>query len=220
MNNKLTRGHQDEAVLDPILAPIFAGIFGSKWAQMPPVMHDHYAIRSRTNDLVIATGVMAIQMSFMAKLMAPFFKLTGTLVPRAGDNVKVTVRFTSGLSSDFMCFDRSFTFADGRTERFLSKMEPVGGNQIIEWTGSGIGWRAAFTYENDKVCLSHKGYAFKLFGKIIPLPISWLFGYGNASEVATSDTGFDMEMTLAHPVWGMIYGYNGHFEITEISLDE
>ena len=199
---------------------IFAKIFGASWPQMPPVMHDHYAIRPNSNDLVIAAGVMKIEMSFLAKLMAPLFKLTGTLVPRAGDDVQVTVRFTSGPDSKFMCFDRHFVFQDGRSERFLSKMEPVGGNEIIEWTGSGIGWRAAFTYENDKVRLTHKGYAYKMFGKIINLPISWLFGFGNASEVATSDTGFDMEMTLAHPVWGLIYGYNGHFEIIEIKLDD
>jgi len=212
MTNKTLTSFQPKA--------IFAKIFGSSWVKMPCVMHNHYAVRPRSNDLVIAKGVMKIQMSFMAKLMAPFFKLTGTLVPRAGNNVQATVRFTSGPSSEFLCLDRSFTFEDGRSERFLSKMESVGGNQIIEWTGSGIGWHAAFSYENDKVCLTHKGYAFKLFGKIIYLPISWLFGVGNASEVATSETGFDMEMTLTHPLWGLIYGYSGHFEIIEVSIDE
>ncbi len=200
--------------------PIFASIFGKAWPNMPPVMHDHYAIRAGTSDLVVATGLMKITMSPLAKILAPFFKLTGTLVPRAGDKVQVIVRFTADEKTGYMCFDRQFTFEDGKQERFFSKMEPVGGNQIIEWTGSGVGWRAAFSYEHHKVLLCHKGYSFKIFGRIIALPLSWLFGVGNASEQATSKKGFDMEMTLTHPLWGLIYGYEGHFEITEISLDE
>jgi len=183
-------------------------------------MRDHYAVRPLTGDLVVATGTMKIEMSRLALLMAPLFRLTKTLVPRPGDNVKVTVRFTSDPEHGWMCFDRLFTFEDGQQERFYSRMQPIGQNQVIEWTGSGVGWRAAFSHQNDKVKLTHKGYSVKLFDRIFHLPISWLFGIGNASERATSQTGFDMEMTLTHPLWGQIYGYSGHFEITEVSLDE
>ena len=183
-------------------------------------MHDHYAIRPHSNDLVIATGTMNITMSFLTRLAAPFLKLTGTLVARPGSNIDVTVKFTSDAENGWMCFDRSFTFEDGQQVQFFSRMQPVGDNQIIEWTQSGVGWRAAFSFENDQVHLTHKGYNINLFGHIINLPVSWLFGYGNAREHATSPTGFDMEMTLTHPLWGQIYGYDGHFEITKVALDE
>lgn len=200
--------------------PIFADIFGSAWVRLPKVMHDHYAIRPHSGDVVVATGTMKISMSPLAKFMAPFFKLTGTLVPRASDNVKVTVHFTSDPKNGWMCFDRQFIFEDGETLKFFSTMQPIGQNRIIEWTGSGIGWRAAFSFENDQVLLTHKGYCIKFFGQIINFPVSWLVGIGTASERATSKTGFDMEMTLAHPLWGLIYGYSGHFEITRVALDE
>lgn len=209
----------DKTQNPPLPTEIFADIFGATWSNLPPVMRDHYAIRAHTKDLVIATGKMTITMSAVAKLMGPFLKFTGTLVPRASDNVAVTVRFTSD-ENRWMCFDRLFKFPDGQQERFFSRMQPTKDNQVIEWTGSGIGWRAAFSFENDKVILAHQGYSLRIFGRVFNLPVSWLFGSGNASEQATSNTGFDMEMTLSHPLFGMMYGYNGHFEITEVSLDE
>ena len=98
-------------------------------------------------------------------------------------------------------------------------MEPIGGNEVIEWTASGLGWRAAYTYENDRVILRHRGYCIKLFGKRIALPLSALFGSANAEEWVISDNEFGMFMSIKHPIFGELYSYGGTFEIVELKLD-
>jgi hypothetical protein len=201
-------------------APIFHSIFGDTWNQLPPVMHKHYANRPFTNDVVTVSGTMFIKMSWLMKLLTPLLRLTKTLVAKEGESIEVKVRFESAPDTDNFTLNRTFRFADGKTLQFVSKLEPIGGNEMIEWTGSGIGWRASYSFENDRVKLCHRGYCIKLFGTNIPLPVSLLFGKGHAEEQAISENSFKMEMHIQHPLWGKLYTYGGTFDVTEMALNE
>ncbi len=200
--------------------PTFQPIFESSWDDLPPIMHKHYANRPFSNDLVIAEGLMEVKIHWLVKFLAPLFAITKTLVPKAGKNVKVTVKFKSQPNSNLFCFNREFSFDDGKTYRFFSRMEPIGGNEVVEWTASGLGWRAAFSFENNRVILQHRGYCIKLFGKRVALPVTILFGSANAHEWAISGNEFGMFMNIKHPLFGELYSYGGVFEITEMMLDE
>jgi hypothetical protein len=200
--------------------PTFQPIFGDTWSHLPQVMHNHYANRPFTNDVVIVEGLMEVKIHWLVKLFGPLFTITKTLVPKAGKAVEVTVKFKREADSNVYCFDREFLFQDGSAYRFFSRMEPVGGNQVVEWTSSGIGWRAAYTFENDRVVLRHRGYCIQVFGKRISLPLTALFGHANAEEHAISDNEFAMTMSIRHPLFGELYSYSGTFEIAKMILDE
>ncbi len=199
--------------------PIFQPIFGKSWAQLPPVMHKHYANRPFSRDSVIVKGRLDIKLHWLVKMFAPLFAITKTLVPKAGSNIETVVNFASKPDSAYFCLEREFSFPDGQNYNFFSCMEPVGGNEVVEWTSSGIGWRAAYSYDGDQVILQHRGYCIKIFGRPIPLPFTLLFGRANAEERAISDIEFSMFMNITHPLFGELYSYGGTFEITEMSLD-
>jgi len=200
--------------------PIFQSIFAESWDALPPVMHQHYANRPYSQDAVRVEGMMEITMSPLAKLFSPLFRYTKTLVPKAGKNISVTVCFRSEPDSNMYCFDREFRFPNAGTYRFYSRMEPIGGNEIVEWTPSGLGWHAAYSYEDGKVMLKHLGYCVKVLGKRISLPLGWLIGRGEACEIPVSDTSFDMSMTIRHPLFGAMYGYGGTFNIKDVTIND
>ncbi len=187
---------------------------------MPPVMKKHYANRPFTSDRVTAKGVMEIKIHWLIKLFAPLFNLTGTLVAKQGDNIEVTVRFESDPNSTIFCLNREFSFRDGSKYQFISRMEPVGSNEVIEWTSSGIGWRAAYAYDGTRITLRHRAYCIRLFGTRISLPLSLIFGKTKAEEKEISGNAFEMAMHIHHPILGTIYSYGGTFEITDMKLDE
>lgn len=197
--------------------PIFKEIFGKYWNSLPPVMQKHYANRGYTNDEVVCKGVMNVELSPIAKLLSPLLALTKTLLPRSGENIPATVRFLSSPDNDYFHFDRELCFPDGKRYQFFSHMVSIGNGDIIEWTGSGIGWKGHYSYDGEHVRLDHRGYCYRILGKQIPLP-SWLFGYANDIEEATIDENrFRMHMTINHPVFGKLYSYSGTFDIAEVN---
>jgi Domain of unknown function (DUF4166) len=199
--------------------PIFRTIFGAGWTQLPPVFRQHYANRPFSHDEVVVEGVMAVQLSRLARLFAPLLRISGALVPIAGRRIPVTVTFRSEPGSAAFVLDREFRFPGRKPYHFRSAMVPVGGDEVIEWMAIGFGWRAAFSYGEGQVRLDHRGYALRCFGRVIPMPLEWLFGRGEAWERAIDDTRFEMEMTIRHRLFGMLYGYNGTFRIGEMRLD-
>lgn len=197
--------------------PVFKSLFGNDWQKLPRVFHRHYACRAGTIDTAACEGVMEIRMSWLGRILAPLFYLSGTLVPYAGKDIRATVRFESALKNGKhgMIFDRVFYFAGKRPYRFRSVMLPAGGNEMIEHTRLGLGWRAAFVWTGDKIEMRHRGYTLNIFGTSLPLPVEWLMGRGSASETAIDDNRFAMTMDITHPLWGRVFGYSGIFTMTE-----
>lgn len=193
--------------------PIFQSVFGEQWQTLPPVMHQHYANRPCSHDTVIVEGTMDISFGTLAKILNPLLRILGALVPYQGTHIPTTVTFRSEPDSNAFCFDRAFHFPEKPVYHFRSRMIPQGGNLIIEYMRFGIGWRTAYTYEQGKVFMRHKGYVWKLFGIVIPLPLALLFGKGYAEEEAISDTSFRMRMEVVHPLWGEVYAYQGTFKV-------
>jgi len=200
-------------------APIFRSIFGNAWSKLSPVFLKHYANRPFSRDVVVAEGTMAVELSWLTRLLAPLLRLSGALVPIEGRDIPVTVSYRSEAGSEAFRFDREFRFPGREAYHFRSAMAPVGGNEVIEWMAIGLGWRAAFSYVDDQVRLKHRGYALRVLGKVIPVPLEILFGRGEAWEQALDESTFRMAMTIRHRLFGKVYGYSGTFRITEMRLD-
>ncbi len=96
-------------------------------------------------------------------------------------------------------------------------MIPTGDNKVTEAMKMGLCWQSKFSWANNKVTLSHNGFSIKLFGRLIPLPLTWLIGHIHAEEEAVSETRFKMFVEINHWLLGKIYEYRGEFEMEPIS---
>lgn len=195
-------------------SPTFKSVFKDDWDQLPPVLKKHYANRPLSKDEVIVEGKLNVYAHPMLRIFAPIIALIGLVPPYSQDNVPVKVTFKSDPNDTSFQLVRYFHFQDKKPYLFHSKMY-CHQQDVVEVMKGGFCWRSDIFYDGQKVQLKHKGYAIKLFGKIIPLPITWLMGAGNATETAIDDDHFAMEVTVTHPLWGKIYGYNGIFRITK-----
>ena len=191
----------------------FKPVFGDQWKHLPDVMQKHYANRAYTNDTVTMTGTMDVEISKFAKIISPVLRVFGALVPYEGSNIPVTVTARSHVNTAQYIMDREFQFSDQRRYNFVSKLERVEKNEMIEFMRFGVGWRSAFVWEDEKVKLKHRGYAWRVLGWTIPIPGTILLGKGYAEEEPISDDCFQMLMHITHPWWGKVYEYRGTFKI-------
>jgi predicted DCC family thiol-disulfide oxidoreductase YuxK len=195
--------------------PIFKSVFGEQWDDLPVVMKKHYANHPYSTDKVIVEGMLDVQYRGPLRLLQPVFRLLGTVPIVNEHNVAITVHFDSSPDSKTFGFNRQFHFREHRPYRFRTRMLQIDGNEMIEIMRFGLCWRFQYRWENDAVVLGHRGYALKLLGHLIPLPLHWITGRGDAIERAIDDDHFDMEVTLVHPWFGEIYRYAGRFKVTK-----
>ncbi len=195
--------------------PIFKSIFGKTWEELPVALKKHYANRPYSNDVVALDGVMDIKLSKLTRAMKPLFKVFGTLVPYEGKNIPTTVYSKSELNSGNYILERHFHFPHQKPYVFRSAFMHKKDNQVLEITKFGISWLCYYTYENEnkKVLLTHKGYAWKIFGLIIPVPLTLLLGKVYAEEQVIDDNSFRMRMSINHPWFGDTFEYKGRFKI-------
>lgn len=200
----------------PNKEPIFKAIFASRWSELPLIMRKHYANRPFCHDIVVAEGKMDIKFGWFIKLLSPFLRILGSLVPYQGENIPVTVHFMSEPHSNAFILEREFRFPHKKPFIFKSKLLVIQDDILVEVMRSGLGWKHRFFYDGQNVILKHRGYIFKIFGIYIPLPfMDFIIGIGHAEEQALSDDKFKMKMTINHPLMGEIYLYRGEFEINE-----
>lgn len=192
---------------------VFKSIFGNKWDKLPSVFHQRYSNRPNSTDKVIVKGKLNIYTSTWMKLLSPFLRLSGALVPYAGTNIPVTVRINSNPKSNTISFNREFNFPKKGIHYYRSKLVPAGGDQIIEFMRFGLGCQMRYYYDGEKVRLDHNRYIWRLFNLSIPLPFEYILGRAYASEKAISDKEFTMCIEIIHPLFDKIFGYEGKFSL-------
>jgi Domain of unknown function (DUF4166) len=195
--------------------PIFKYVFGEKWENLPLVMRNFYANRPDCKEVVMVEGKMDIGCSRMMRLLFPIFKFFKVLVPYQGKNIPVTINLCSNLNSSVLHFNRTFKFSDKKLYYFNSYMLPIKKNVVVEFVFLGLGWRTVYICKGNKVILKHNGYVWKLFGLLIPLPLSLLLGKIDIEKEAISDNLFHLKMKIAHLLFGE-YWYSGEFKIIDL----
>jgi hypothetical protein len=194
--------------------PTFKLIFGDDWKSLPPVMHKHYANRPFTDDQNIVDGVLNVMCKPPLTWLTPLMQLMGQIPTCNEKSVPVSVRFQSDKESSAFHLVRTFSFTNAKPYIFHSRMIQTKGNEVIEIMRFGLCWKMIYLWDGKKVILQHRGYALRLFGQFIPLPLSFLLGKGYAEEVAIDDNTFDMVTHITHPWWGKIYEYKGRFGVS------
>ncbi|WP_027834513.1 DUF4166 domain-containing protein [Maritalea myrionectae] len=200
--------------------PFFKDIFGKNWDSLPTVFRVHYANCPWHDDIVRVSGIMSVWQSPLIRPLEFLFRWTKTLIPVSADQLVARVSFRTKSDRPYFWYDRTILLNDSTEMKFSSYVETVEGNQVIEWTGLGVGWHSSYSFENGRIHLQHLGYRLRIGRVDLPLPVSWLIGKPAAWEEAVSETSFRMEMVIRHPIFGRIYSYSGQFEIEEIELAE
>jgi hypothetical protein len=188
------------------------------WAEqtLPLVFYARYANRLYTTDRVTVSGIMSIHYNTFYQFLAPLFRIMGSLVPYAAENIAVTVKFYSDPRSEKILFNRTFTFSERKPYVFNSYLQPVKDNIVVEFMKYNIGWRCRYIHEGNYIRMEHAGYVFKCFNVFIPLPLRFLIGTAYAEEEAISDTAFRMLLKMHHPWFGEFFNYHGQFKIVEV----
>lgn len=194
--------------------PAFKSIFGKDWDNLPPVMQKHYTNHPYATDVTTVEGRLDIYCKPPLLLLSPLMRLLGQIPTFNLNNVPVTVRFKSDLNSKAFHLNRRFNFSDRTPYIFNSRMLQMKDNEVVEIMKFGLSWKMKYSWDGEKVFLSHNGYAIEIFGHLIPLPLTFFIGAGNATEYPVDDNTFDMEVNITHPWWGNIYGYKGRFEVS------
>ena len=195
-------------------SPIFQDIFGDSWKDLPIVLKKHYANRPYSQDKVSVEGVLDVSCRSYMRLLRPFYRLLGSVPAITESGVPVTVDFDSEKNTKAFHFNRTFYFTRAKPYHFRSQMLQISGNEVIEVMRFGVCWRMNYGWDGSKVTLRHKGYALKILGHYLPLPISCLVGRGDADEIAVDDDHFDMRVSITHPLFGDVYSYAGRFKVT------
>ena len=193
--------------------PIFKSIFGEDWDKLPPVMHKHYAIRPYSDDIITVKGELDVMCRGPVRLFSPLFRLMRNVPPVNEESVPVIVHFSADKNRPTFHFHRTFYFKEHKPYSFRTAMIQIRGNEVVEMMAFGLCWRMNYLWEDGRVILRHKGYAFRAFGHFIPLPITWLIGRGDAWERAIDENKFEMSATITHPLWGKVYEYKGWFDV-------
>lgn len=196
--------------------PVFKQVFGKDWEDLPAVMHKHYANKPYTQDVTVVEGVLDVSCSGPFKYFSPLFWFLHGIPPANERNVPVTVRFESDQNTQSFTFDRMFQFDHCKPYHFRSYMIPIKENEVIEVMRFGLCWRMNVVWEDGRVKLKHKGYALRIAGHFIPMPLTIFMGAGNAEEIAIDDDNFDMQVEITHPWWGSIYEYKGRFTVKKV----
>lgn len=188
---------------------MFKEILSDEWPLLNPVLQQHYGIKE--GESIRMHGELAVRHGKFIKLLMPFIRLTGALVPVAGDNFIVTVE--NKRIGDTLYWHREFK-KENKVYSFNSKMQQFG-NNIVEFVGLGIGIRMGLKVQDGGLVYEDKGYVFKLGSRLIPIPLNLLMGKSEIEEFKRNDKPgeFDMRFTVNHPWFGFAFSYMGHLTL-------
>lgn len=196
--------------------PVFKQILGDNWDNLGKVIQDHYFLRPYSDDYICVTGEMEeIYHSNIAKLLIPFGLIFGAIVPYKANHIPISVHYNSNPENSKLYWDRVFKFKHRKAFHFKSYMEQQYGNEVIEYVRFGVGLKLAVFAKDGAIVFQDKGYVWKLLGIKIPLPINLLFGNAYIEERPIDDEHFSMKMIIKHPLFGVMFRYNGQFTFTK-----
>lgn len=196
--------------------PVFQEVLGEDWAKLGEVIKRHYFLRSFSDDYICVKGVMhEVEHSAFARLLLPFARIVGALVPYRGRDVPIEVHYTARPEDGTLHWDRVFHFTGRKPFHFRSRMQQTGPNQVIEFVRFGVGMRLRVTAEEGALVFRDEGYVWRFLGYDLPLPVGLLLGTGYIEERPIDERSFSMRMTLKHPLFGELFRYSGVFAVPE-----
>jgi hypothetical protein len=198
--------------------PVFQEVLGEDWHHLGEIVRRHYFLRAFSDDYICVKGTMhEVWHSAVARLLIPFARIFGALVPYRGTEVPIEVHYNAQPNDGTIHWNRVFHFAGRPPFHFRSHMEHAGGNSVIEFVRFGVGMRLKVTAEDGALVFRGEGYIWRLFGVDVPLPIGLILGRAYIEERPVDAQNFSMRMTLTHPLFGELFRYSGSFALGDES---
>ena len=134
-------------------------------------------------------------------------------VPYRGTDVPIDVHYASNKENANLYWDRVFKFSEKNHYHFRSHMEHVRDNEVIEFVRFGVGMRLRVSAENGAIVFRDVGYIWRLFGMDLPVPIGLFLGSAYVEERPIDENHFCMKMIIEHPLFGVMFRYEGEFSL-------
>lgn len=161
------------------------------------------------------SGAMAdIDHSWVAKAFLLTGRVFGDLVPYRGKDIPTTVRnWTTQDDGRNMFWHRTFNFSGGRKAVFTSRMEYLGGQDLIEYVRFGFGIRMKVSVMNGSLVFESTGYQWDIGPLSLRFPSWVLLGSATIAESGLSPSEFVMDFQMRHPWFGRTFSYSGRFAL-------
>lgn len=178
---------------------------GNQWQQLPAALKSHYQHNSNSD-----IGYLNIEYPMYMHPYLTFLHLFGVLINRRGKNIPTTVE--KHMQDHFQFWKRTICFPGNKTILFNSFWIYDRKNELIEFINPFIGLRMNVHVQNDKLYYEGCHFVVKIGKFLIPIPEWLLLGHTTITETALSDSEFEMDFTLKHPLFGNIFRYSGKFK--------
>ena len=201
--------------------PVMKTALGEDWLRLDEAVRRHYDLTPGREAAVRMQGIMQeVDHSHIAKLYLLPGRIFGALLPYKGENVTASVRnWTTSTDQKAMFWHRVFDFGAGRKAVFASRMEYVGGDEIIEYVRFGLGIRMKLSVENGALKYRSTGYQWDIGAVKLPIPTWLILGDGEITETGISATEFSMSFRMRHPLFGKTFSYSGSFRLEEDQVE-
>ena len=193
---------------------LFEQALGEAWSQLHPTVRRHYALRPG-EELLLRGEMDEVYHALWVKPFILFGRLFGALVPYRGRHVPVEVRNFCEPDNNHLQFRRRFSFPGRSPYPFVSRMEPLTGNEIVEFVRLGLGIRMRLSVNDGALCYATNGYLWRLGPLRLTLPDWLFFGSGTITERGVSEDEVELDFTLVHPLFGPSFRYAGRFLLVD-----
>lgn len=188
---------------------MFRKILSAQWEQLSPALQKHYGLQD--GEEITLKGELSVKHGKFMKLIMPFVRLTGALVPVEGERFQVTVM--NQRRGNAFLWRRQFK-KDKKKYIFNSVMSQFG-NDIVETVGPGIGIKMRVIENKGGMQYIDKGYVIQLGRVCVPVPLRLLMGKSHIEEFVSKDSEHDINMhfDMSHPLFGFMFSYQGYFDV-------
>lgn len=190
--------------------PVIRRALGEEWERLHAAVRRHYDLTPGTEQSCTLVGNMEeISHSPLAKPFILAGRMFGALVPYSGRNVPVEVRNRTCRDRPAMFWHRTFMFQGRQPYVFQSRMEHLGGREIVEFVRLNLGICMYLSEIDGALCYTSNGYLWRLGPFHIRIPDWLLLGEARIVEYGIDDDTVMLDFAIQHPLWGRTFGYKG-----------
>ena len=207
---------------DPSASP-FGPVLAGHAAALPAAFREQFLLAPEHPHAVLLEGRMDHVWRRPAWLWPVFWLLTrpDILFPETGTDVPATMTIVAGRDGRGRPYQRwSRTFAFTPPRHFVATMgyDPERG-QVVEWFGRTgrleVAWDVRFR-PPDTIEIATRGATLRLGRRRLPVPRPLCIAV-RAVERADRDDTITIDLRLAVPVLGAVFGYAGAFRLRRIA---
>ena len=196
------------------IEPVLKQALGPEWSSLAPVIQAHYGLTPATDERIQLRGKMdRVFFSRFVSPLIPVAALAGAMVPYRGHDIPVEVVNYSVPGKPDYFWHRIFYFPGKKPYEFRSRMICTGAGELTEYVRYGIGLRLNVTVKDGGLNEKELGYVWRLGKWSIPIPVNIILGRSYVEEMPISDSEYEMQWVVTHPLFGETFAYSGRFSL-------